>query len=125
MDVINIQSNTNKNIISDDTTPTLTLQNDSTTLNSYALKVNGLNLDVSATRIPAANATVISYNIAAPSRASGAILNFVAGALVSLTTVKSTTGGAAGTYGARVLVGDGTFGWIPVYPDAAVTGAAL
>jgi len=124
-DLTDLQSASDKHILNDDATPTLKLTNTNTTLSSYALEVNGMDLNVSASRIPAANATVISYNVAGASRASGAVLGFEAGALVSLTSVLSTTGGAAGTYGLRVLVGDGEFGWIPVYPDGAVTAAAL
>lgn len=125
-DLIDFQSESDKHILNDDATPTLKLTNTNASLAGRALQANSISVVPTVNKIAAGNATVGgSISLAPSSVASGALLDFGAGALVSLTSVLSTTGGAAGTYGVRVLVGDGEFGWIPVYPDGAVTAAAL
>ena len=112
--LIDLWSETNPSLIADDATPALTLRNTST---GAALSlVQGAK---------GANATVgIGLTITGQSAASGAVLAFLGDSLVSCATIIATTGGVAGTYALRVVTPKGTFGWIPVYPDAAVTTAA-
>lgn len=135
--LLNIDAETNANIIDDGTEPTLTITNTS----GAALEVNsfvatssatiaGANLGTISkldidTPILAANATVTGIDLRGASVASGAVLSLTGDAAYSLSTIKATTGGAAGTYGVRVALPDGTFGWLPIYPDAAVTAAAV
>lgn len=120
--------------VGDDAQPALNLRNLGT---GPALRVEGvigasgasidqLNLTgAGAGNILAANATINQQLIfSTPSRASAAFIKFDAG-LVSCTTILATTGATAGTYAIRVVRPDGTFGWIPVYPDGAVTAAAI
>ena len=78
-----------------------------------------------AGNILAANAT-ISQQVtwSTPSRASGAVWKFEGG-LISASSILATTGGVAGTYAIRVVLPSGVFGWIPIYPNGAVTGAAV
>jgi hypothetical protein len=130
----NLHAEAGADLIGDDAQPTLILSNTSTGagLESRGLAVvSTASIDVLEVAnfqltgaIPAANATVVAMEIDGASRASGAVLKFTQG-LVSLTSVLATTGGVAGTYGLRVVRPDGSFGWIPIYPDGAVTGAAL
>ena len=78
-----------------------------------------------AGNILAANATIGQQLIlGTPSRASGGVLKFTGG-LISASSILATTGGVAGTYAARVVLPSGEFGWIPIYPSGAVTGAAV
>ena len=116
--LLNIDSATNADIQYDGTDPILTLTNSS----GAGLATNKLNIE---STILAANATITAIDIRGASVASGAVMTFSSDAAKSLATILATTGGAAGTYGIRVVVADGTFGWIPIYPDAAVTGAAV
>jgi len=75
--------------------------------------------------ILAANATIgMQLIFSTPSRASGAVMKFTGG-LISCTSILATTGGVVGTYAIRVVLPSGVFGWIPIYPNAAVTGAAV
>lgn len=76
-------------------------------------------------QIAAANATVgIQASFAHPSRASGAVWKFEGG-LASASSILAITGGVAGTYAIRVALPNGQFGWVPVYPNGAVTLAAV
>lgn len=142
MKLLNIDAATNADIQSDQVDPILTLTNSSgpglstnKLIATSAATIAGLNassailgsvssLDVDGA-ILAANATVTAIDIRGASVASGANITFSADAAKGLATIDATEGGVAGTYGIRVAVGDGTFGWIPIYPDAAVTGDAL
>lgn len=125
-DLTDLQSASDKHILNDDTTPTLKLTNTNASLAGKGLSANSIEVTTSADRIAAGNATVINGITIAPSSvASGAIMKFNPNAVVSLTSVLATTGGVAGTHGIRVAVADGVFGWIPIYPDGAVTGAAV
>ena len=116
-DIVNLAAESGRNIIGDDSTPTLELENAST---GVALKLKN-----SAT-VPA-NATLYgALELVGQSTASGAMLRLSGTqAYVSVSTIKATTGGVAGTGVIRVIRPDGTFGWIPVYPDGAVTGIAV
>jgi hypothetical protein len=118
--LLNLDAETGSNAIYDDTSAGLTLENSST---GAALALDKLQVD---SDILAANATVgVGVSIRGSSVASGAVLAFTSSALVSCTTIKCDTGGVAGTKAIRVVVEDGTFAWIPVYPDGAITAAAV
>jgi hypothetical protein len=112
--LIDLWSETNPTLGGDDSTPALTLRNTST---GAALSlVQGAKTG---------NATVgIGLTLTGQSVASGAVLAFLGDSLVSCATIIATTGGVAGTYALRVVTPNGQFGWIPVYPSAAVTAAA-
>lgn len=130
--ILNIDAETGANIIGDDAEPTLSISNTSTgpalqldrvvITSGATVSVNKLTVN---TPILAANATITGVQVRGASVASGAVFAFTSGALVSLTSILATTGGVAGTYGLRIVKPDGTFGWIPVYPDGAVTAAAI
>lgn len=64
---------------------------------------------------------VVSFNLA--STASAPVFELQNQAFVSATTIAFTTGGTAGTGVIGVKYGD-NYGWIPVLPAGAVTGAA-
>ena len=116
--LLNIDAETNANIIDDGADPSLKITNS----NGMALEVNKMEVDAG---ILASKATIVGMEFNGASVASGAILKFSGDALVSCTTIKFITGGAAGTKAIRIVQADGTFAWIPVLPDAAVTGAAV
>lgn len=128
--VLNLDAETGANIIGDDAQPTLTITNTST---APAIKSDKVVVTSGATvkridmapAILVANATVTQVEFQGSSVASGAVLSFKGDSLVSCTTIKFTTGGVNGTKALRISMQDGTFAWIPVLPDAAVTGAAL
>jgi len=145
--VLNLDADTGANVIGNEATPVLDISNSST---GPGLTVDNLMVSSGATiadaniaagafvattlqtstidldgAILAANATVTAVDIRGASVASGASMTFSTDAAKGLATILATTGGAAGTYGIRVVVADGTFGWIPIYPDAAVTGTAV
>lgn len=107
----NIDAEAGANMIGDDATPTLQFANTV----GPALEVLALN---------AANASISGLKITS-SLPSGAALMLGGKSYVSVTTIAFTTGGVAGTGAIRVVRTDGTFGWIPVLPDAAVTAAAF
>lgn len=120
--------------IGDDAQPALRIRNVGTGPGAFLeglVSNSGASIDrvelggTGAGNILAANASIGQQLVlSTPSRASGAFLKFNAG-LVSCTTILATTGATAGTFAIRVVRPDGTFGWIPVYPDGTVTAAAL
>ncbi len=128
--IVNLEAEEGANIIGDDAQPTLALKNTST---GPSLKTEGVVMtgraSISAadvgTNILAANATVANLNVHGSSVASGAVLALKGDAMVSVTSIKFITGGVAGTNAIRIAKTDGTFGWIPVLPDAAVTAAPV
>lgn len=123
-------------LVGDDTQPAFTFRNTGTAPGPAVraegfVSVSGASIDQlnlvgrGAANILGANATTgMQLIFSTPSRASAAFIKFDAG-LVSAVSILATTGGVAGTYVIRVVKPDGTFGWIPVYPDAAVTAAAV
>lgn len=122
----NLDAETGANFIGDDTVTSLTIENSSTgraldlkAAGAAALRIN--------TKIGAANATTTAgIELVGASVASGAVLALInRTAYASVTTIKFITGGVAGTAAIRVVAPDGTFGWIPVLPDAAVTAVAV
>lgn len=110
---INLNAEVGANYIGDDAQPALTFSN---TGGGSALRLE---------KTPSANASVAVLELGVGSVASAAAIGLVAGAYVSVSTVKFITGGVAGSGAIRVARTDGTFGWIPVLPDAAVTAAAV
>ena len=110
--VINLDAETGANYIGDDSTPSVTFEN---TGAGPALGVVGS---------PNANASISGLKLSNGSVASGAVMMLGADSFVSCATIKFTTGGVAGTGAMRVVLTDGTFAWIPLLPDSALTAAA-
>lgn len=143
--LINIDAESQADMIGDDAQPTLRLRNTSTGpgLHSEGLAVSsGASVDLfygqkafasSATvgvaniggPILAAAATISNLNLYGASRASGALFALKGDAFVSCTTILFTTGATSGTGAIRVVLTDGTFGWIPVLPGGTVTPVAI
>ena len=137
--IVNLYAETGANMISDDTTPALTLQ--STT--NVGGEVRGLvavstaSVDIlNTTRIDSASATVPVLvrqtavgnmsigvlQIQGNSVASGAVLEFTNKGFQSITSVVLTS--VANTdYAIRVAVGN-QVRWIPLFKDAAIIGGA-
>lgn len=131
--IINLNAESGANYIGDDANAAITITNSST---GAGLETDKLVATSSATVIGpttlkqsgilAANATVVTLNVGSPSRASGAVMNFLGGAYVSAVSLVFAAGaGWAGMGAIRVVRSDGTFGWIPVLPNAQVTAAAV
>lgn len=124
--VVNLDAETGANFIGDDSDTALRISNSST---GRALDATGA--AAAAVRVAvttgAANATAKApLEIVGTSIASGAVIGLInLSSFVSTTTIKATVAVAANCGALRVVKPDGTFGWIPVYPDAAVTGVAL
>lgn len=124
--VVNLDAETGANFIGDDSTTSLTIENSSTgrALDATGAAAAGVRLAVTT---GAANATAKSpLEVVGSSIASGAVMGLInLSSFVSTTTIKATTAVAANCGVIRVVKPDGTFGWIPVYPDAAVTAIAV
>ena len=110
--LVNLNAEAGANMIGDDSSATLTLSN-----------TVGPSLEVASKGT--ANASISGLRLTNASMPSGAVLMFGAGAFVSVTTILFTTCGVAGTGAFRVVKSDGTFGWVPILPDAAVTAAVF
>lgn len=135
--LLNLDAETGADIIDDGTEPTLKITNSSgaalevnTLVVSSSATISGANLAAISsldldTPILAANATITGFDIRGASVASGAVMKFSGTAFVSCSTIDFTTAAIAGLGAIRVIRSDGTFGWIPVMPDAAVTAAAI
>ena len=124
--LLNFDAESGANAIGDDSTPTLTLENSSTgrALDVKGTSAAGIRASVSAS---AANATVIvPVDIVGTSIASGALFALInKSSFVSTSTIMANTAVAANCGAIRIVKPDGTFGWIPVYPDAAVTAIVV
>lgn len=124
--IVNLDAETGANFIGDDSSTALTISNSSTgrALDTTGAAAAGVRLAVTT---GAANATAKApLEIVGTSIASGAVIGLInLSSFVSTTTIKATTAVAANCGAIRVVKPDGTFGWIPVYPDAAVTGVAV
>lgn len=136
--LLNLDAESGANAIGDDSQPTFTFSN---TGGSYGLHSEGLavvstasidvaqiaSLTANTTRpVSAANATVVKFNLTGSSIASGAVLGLLNNsAYVSATTI-NIGASAANVNGAfRVVLPNGTFGWVPVLANAAVSGTAV
>ena len=135
--VLNIDAESGANIIGDDAEPTLKITNTSTgpalelddlvvtsgaTVTASQLTTTKLTVNTS---ILAANASITGLHLRGASVASGAVMALTGNAFVSCSTINFTTAAVAGLGAIRVVRTDGTFGWIPLMPDAAVTAAAV
>jgi hypothetical protein len=110
--LINITAEAGANMIGDDATPTLTFSNTV----GPALEVIGA---------ISGNASVSGLKLT-QSTASGAVLNLGGKSFVSaVSIVFAASANWAGLGAVRVVRTDGTFGWIPVLPNAVVTAAAV
>ena len=141
--LIDLWAETGANFLGDDAQPALTITNSSTgpglftnrlvatnaTIGTLANTVLS-NITVSQLNVNGgilvANATVIGANFLGASVASGAVLGFRGDGLVSaVSIVFAASANWGGLRAARVVLENGTFGWIPVLPNAVVTAAAV
>lgn len=135
--ILNINAESGANIIGDDTTPALTLENTGgpglearsavlvSTASIDAADVGALTADT-ARPVSAANATLVAFNFVGSSIASGAVMGFLnLSAMVSASTLNIGAAAANSCAAIRVVRPNGTFGWIPVLADAAVSGIAV
>lgn len=128
--IVNLKAEIGANFIADDAEPAVHFSN---TGSGPGLEIHGLVLQSTASidavtvggPILAASATITNFNLQGSSVASGAALALQGDSYVSVASILAITGGVAGTGVIRVVRSDGTFGWIPVYPDSAVTAAAV
>lgn len=131
--LLNFDSETSANMIGDDSTPTLEFSNTSTgpglQTDRFVAKSGAtiVNAQIStAAGAATANSTIAGFELTGNSVASGAVLKLAnKSAFVSTATIKVIAAAAADTGAIRVLKPDGTFGYIPVYPDSAVTAVAV
>lgn len=149
--LINVDAEAGANIIGDDAEPTLTLQNSSTgpglltkglaVVSSASIDradlsfANTKNIAVSSIAsiarlrvggpILAGKATIVNFSLTGGSVASGAVFALTGDSFVSTATIMVDTAVAADTGAIRVVKPDGTFGWIAIWPDAAVTAIVL
>ena len=138
---INLNAEIGADYIGDDAQPAVAFSN---TGSGPGLEVHGLVLqstvsldvidaesaDIDAltlgSPILAAAATITNLNVQGASRASGAVLALTGDAFVSATSIDfGDTAAVAGHGAIRVVLTDGTFGWIPVIPDARIDGAVV
>lgn len=125
--ILNLDAETGANIIGDDAQPTLEISNSSTGV-ALNLKATGAAALKINTSILAANATILNggLELVGASVASGAMIKLInRTSYISVSTIMFTTAVAANVGAIRVVRPDGTFGWIPVMPDAAVTAIAV
>lgn len=129
--LLNYDAESGAGAIGDDSTPTLSLSNTST---GPGLEVDGLVVSSNATitnmtlsgGTAAANATVTGLKLVGNSIASGASFSLINdSSFVSVSTITFTTAVAGNVGAVRIVKPDGTFGWIPVMPDGAVTAIAV
>lgn len=111
--VVNLNAEVGANFIGDDASPALTFSN---TGGGSALRLSNT---------PTGNSSVGVLELGIGSVASAAAVGLVGGAFTSAVSLIFAAGaGWAGMGAIRVARTDGTFGWIPVLPDAQVTAAA-
>lgn len=102
--LVDLWSETQPTILSDDSTPALVLKRTTA----------------------AANATLALLELAPASTASVAVIGLKNTSFVSAVSIVFAAGANwAGLGAVRVVRTDGTFGWIPVLPDGVVTAAAV
>ena len=131
--IVNLNAESGANYIGDDVNAAITVTNSSTgagletdklVVTSSATVIGPLNVKQSG--VLAAAATVVALNFGRTSVASGAVMAFVGGAYVSAVSLIFAAGANwAGMGAIRIVRSDGTFGWIPVLPNAQVTAAAV
>jgi len=110
--VRNIDAESGANMIGDDVSPTLSFSNTT----GPALEVVGAT---------AGNATLSGLKLT-QSIASGAVMALGGKSFVSaVSIVFAASANWAGMGAIRIVKTDGTFGWIPVLPNAVVTAVAV
>lgn len=111
-DIINLYAESDRNIIGDDTTPTLTLENSSTgnALKATMTPTTGAVVDFSSKSSSAATVAVLKLG---SSTASASALQFAGSCIVS-----TASGGATVGFGVRVKFGDKYF-WMYGYENIA------
>ena len=111
--LLNLYAETGANLIADDTGVGLEVVN---TGGGQALRLRNSG---------SANTTQAVLELSPSSLASGAVFGLSGGAFVSaISIVFAASANWAGMGAVRVVKTDGTFGWIPILPDATVTAAA-
>lgn len=112
--IVNLFAEVEPSMLSDDSSPALTLTN------------TGAGAGIRITTTPAANATIgVPIRVGVGSVASGAVLALTETAFVSaVSIVFAASANWAGLGVMRIVRTDGSFGWVPVLPDAVVTAAA-
>lgn len=110
--VRNIDAEAGANMIGDDATPTLSFSNTV----GPALEVVALN---------AANASISGLKLTASLASSSPVMLGGKGFVSAVSIIFAAGAGWAGMGGIRVTRTDGTFGWIPVLPNAQFTAAAV
>jgi hypothetical protein len=113
--LVNLEAETGAALVGDDTGAVLTLKN---TTAGPALRLEST---------PAANTSIgVALQLSANSGASAALVGLINNAFVSaVSIVFAASANWAGLGVARVARTDGTFGWVPILPDAVVTAAAV
>lgn len=104
-DTINLNAESQRNIIGDDNSATLELENASATPNASAVALNAVH-----TGAGAGTATVAAIS-ALNSTASGPALEFKGGSVIS-----TASAGATAAFGIRVKFGN-VYGWVPAYTE--------
>ncbi len=117
--IINFNARTGADYQGDDTATSDTNRLAALSFKSQATE--GIAVQFSKTVSSSPTVAVVQFD--GTSVASGPIFDFINQSFVSCTTILFTTGGTAGTGAIRVSYG-ANFGWIPILPSAAVTGAA-
>lgn len=122
--IVNLDAESGGGMIGDDSSPTLAISNSSTGRALDAVSTSAA--AVRTTAVGAANATArSSLELAGTSVASGAVIallnlsSFVSTETIDITLVDMTAGAL------RVVLPNGTFGWIPVLNDDQVTAVAV
>ena len=111
--IVNLEAESGADMVGDDSDATLGLKNTG----------GGASLKVVAGG--AANATLTGLELDSNSVASLAVMKLSGGAFVSaVSIVYAASANWTGQGAIRVVLTDGTFGWIPVLPDGVVTAAA-
>ena len=113
--LVNLEGESGASLVGDDTNPAVTFKN---TTAGPALRLEST---------PVANSTIgVPVVLSANGGASVALIALQNGAFVSAVSLIFAAGAAWDGLGAiRVVRSDGTFGWIPVLPDAKVTAAVV
>lgn len=135
--IFNMDADTGADVIKSESTPGFKITNQGTgpsleldksvvtsTASIATLSVD-TQLDVNGPILVAA-ATIVGMDIRGASVASGAIMSFSGDSLISaVSIVFAASANWAGMQTFRVVLPDGTFGHIPVLPNAVVISAAV
>ena len=123
-DLVNLHAESGRDIIGDDTTPTLSLSNSSTgaDLDLNTIQSSSATEGVAVQQSVVGNLSIGVLKIVGNSVASGAAIEFSNKAFVSITSIILTSV-ANCDYVVRVQVGNVTR-WIPLFKDAALDGEA-